>query len=526
MSDLEPSLRPPPPPPSSATPADEAGVSSFEQDRLLQRGFWFSVIGVTAVVAGYLLAVDSFLLALAAGAVLWGLLLPFHARIAAALAVVTFSSALIMPVFPGRPYLWEFAALLAWSGLVVTLSLRRQSPDFERTVRAHRWLFMAVAGYCAVLVATMFYRGVGLRILGSAQMGGRFYFQQLACAIFPLLFAACEFKEKALTRLFLCQCVLTGTYLVSDFAFSFAPKELYFLLAFFELPGDAINFEIQSRLFGLRRFQSLAIVGQGFVFALLTLYSLKHFYGRRALYLVPLLAAVLGVGIFSGHRWVILIVGLTVLFCAWAQRFFNLRNSLISAGAAGLLLAGVYGFSERLPLTVQRAISVLPGIRIDHQARADGASTLETRSLLRKIGWEMIPDYVWLGRGFGQSSLTDYSSYWDPTMVTWHVNQGRFYNGIIGLMVNTGVFGTAFMLLFLATGTLLAWRIMALLRRQGCHDSFARMCSVVASLWMANAIAFILIHGDSEFAMKTFSLQAGLLLACHLHLQRRRAATA
>jgi hypothetical protein len=43
----------------------------------------------------------------------------------------------------------------------------------------------------------------------------------------------------------------------------------------------------------------------------------------------------------------------------------------------------------------------------------------------------------------------------------------------------------------------------------------------VSSLWLANLIAFLFLHGDSEFAMQTFSLQAGTLLVCR-HLLRQR----
>jgi hypothetical protein len=98
---------------------------------------------------------------------------------------------------------------------------------------------------------------------------------------------------------------------------------------------------------------------------------------------------------------------------------------------------------------------------------------------------------------------------------------GRFYNGVVGLLVNTGIFGTAFMLLFLGAGTVLALKIMLLLRAHGCEDNFERVCSVVSGLWMANVIAFLFLHGDSEYAMKTFSLHAGMLLTCY-HLLKRR----
>jgi CHASE2 domain-containing sensor protein len=109
-------------------------------------------------------------------------------KISGCLAIATFSSALILPLFPGRPYWWEFAALLGWSGVAMTVAMRQYAPDFAQRVRANRLLFIGMIGYCLVLFVTMYYRGVGLRILGSGQVGGRFYFQQLTCIIFPILF--------------------------------------------------------------------------------------------------------------------------------------------------------------------------------------------------------------------------------------------------------------------------------------------------------------------------------------------------
>ena len=115
----------------------------------------------------------------------------------------------------------------------------------------------------------------------------------------------------------------------------------------------------------------------------------------------------------------------------------------------------------------------------------------------------------------------DLSHIWDPTYITMHVNQGKFYNGFIGLMVNTGVFGTLSMLIFLWAGSYLAYSVMAHLRLYGCEDWFSRMSCILASVWMANLSAFLFFHGDSEFAMKTFSLQAGMLIACKRCLDYR-----
>ena len=133
----------------------------------------------------------------------------------------------------------------------------------------------------------------------------------------------------------------------------------------------------------------------------------------------------------------------------------------------------------------------------------------------------MAPDYFWLGRGFGQMGSGDFSQQWDPTGITMHVNQGRFYNGIIGLLVNTGFAGTVFMVLFLGCGTALAWRILRHLRTHGCEDSSSG-CAVFSadSGWRARFL--LSFHGDSEHAMKSFSAGGnvvGLLLSSERRLK-------
>jgi O-antigen ligase len=325
--------------------------------------------------------------------------------------------------------------------------------------------------------------------------------------------------ERNLVRLYVLQLLLTVTYLVSDFVFAMAPQGLYFLLYFFELPGDAIGFEVNASRMGVRRFQSLYVVSTGFMFLLAVLYNLRDFFSRKALILMPVSAVVLAAGLFSGHRYLTFILAATLLFSAIAQRFFTVRNIATLFVMAGLTWFLAYSFAYRAPLAVQRVASVLPNPH--HPARNDGASTMEARRMLRKIGMEMMPHYLWIGRGFGLE-MNDASMLWDPTTITMHASQGRFFNGFVGLMVNTGVFGTLFMGIFLLAGTLLAWRIIMHLRAQGCNDTYSRMCAVLAGYWIASAMGFLFLHGDSEYAMKTFSLQAGMLLACERCLDARQ----
>lgn len=495
-------------------------VGSIESSIRFNQIFWFGVIVLLALFTGFYLASSKFTLALAVAVAGWLVLLPYHAKLAACLSIVAFKSALILPYFPGRPYLWEFAAFLAWSGLVITISLRRYAPDAGRYIRENRWLFVGILCYCLVLMATMLERGFGLRIMGTEQMGGRFYFQQMMCAIFPLLFILVRLPEKILLRLYILQCLLTLTFLVSDFVYSHGGGMLFGLLRFFELPGDAAHFELLAQQFSIRRFQSLNVAGQGLILLILVFHRLDDFFSWKALYLFPLSAIIFGVGLLSGHRYLSAILGIAILFIAYAQRFYNIRNILLSAALMIAMLIPLIFFADRLPLSAQRALSYIPGIQINSHARIDGMATMETRRILRIQGWKMIPEFFWVGRGFTMPSR-DYSSIWDPTGIELHLNQGRFYNGFIGLMVNTGVFGTIAMLIFLFAGTFLSVSIMAFLRRHGCEDAFARASCILASVWMANIIAFLFLHGDSEYAMKTFSLQAGLMIACKRCLDYR-----
>ena len=495
-------------------------AGSLEGALRLQKFIFLAVIALALVVFGYTLADDAFFAALAFGGLAWLMLMPYHATLSVTLAIATFSTAFIMPFFPGRPFVWEAAALLGWTGCVLVFSFRQYRDEMWDSIHEHKWMLFGVAGYCLILVVTMFERGVGFRTMGGEQMGGRFYFQQLTCAIFPLMFMMLRLKEDQIRKLFVLQCALSVTWVISDVIYTNA-QWMFSVLFFLEVPGDAMNFERERMKMGINRYQSLAFVSTGFLWLLLIKFKMKDFLTAKGAFLIPASIAIMGVGLLSGHRYTVAIIVLVTFFCTIAQRVFSFRNTVIGGLFLVIGLIVAYGFADRMPLAAQRAISVLPGIEVHRDAQIDGSSTMETRRILREEGIKLIPEYLWLGRGFGQSGFGDHSLHWDPTAITYHMNQGRFFNGFIGLMINTGLFGTLFMLLFLLMGSVLAVKVILHLRKHGVEDEFSRVSCIVACLWMANVVAFIALHGDSEYAMKTFSLQAGLLVVCHYMLRNR-----
>ncbi len=479
---------------------------------------------LAAIFVGLLLAGAPILLILALVGFAWLILLPYHAEIATTGAMMTFSSGFIVPGLPGRPLAWEAAALLGWTGVAIALALRRVSPDAGALFRRHRLLFFGAIAYCGVLIALMYFRGVGIRVFGGSQMGGRIYMQQLACAIFPLLFILKPMDEKRMLKLYTIQCVLALSFLPADFAFTYGGKLLEPLLYFLELPTDGLNFEAQAQHFGIRRFQSFFFVSLALICLLVTRKKYSDFFTRAGLWMWPAAFGLLALGLGGGHRNLLLLLAFVLPITAWTQRFFTPIRVVGIVLVAGLCYLGAATFVRDLPLSAQRALSSVPGLEVDRQASEDGQATLNGRRAMRAAGFEMAKDYRWLGRGFGKP--LDVRSAFELDQTQWHMDLGIFYNGTVGILVNTGIPGTIAMFSFLGGGTLLAIRILRHVRRHGADDPFSRMASVLSALWIGQFFSFVFLHGDSEFAMRTFGLQAGMLLLCDYNFGQRLKAAA
>lgn len=479
---------------------------------------------LAAIFTGLLLAGAPVLLILAMGGVAWLLLLPYHAQIAVVMATATFASAVIVPGLPGRPFVWEAAAILGWTGVGITLALRKQAPESAYLIRRNWLLLVGGLSYCAVLIMLMYYRGVGVRVFGGSQMGGRIYLQQLACAIFPLLFALKPLTETQLLRLFTIQCLLSVTFIIADLSFSYGGDLLMPLLYVLELPVDGINFESQSMGMGIRRFQSLFFFSLATLSLLWTRRPLSDYFTRHGLWLWPLTLGLMGMGLLGGHRYLIYLLTFIVVISAWTQRFLTPVRVIGISLVAVLLFVAAAANIRNLPLAAQRALSIVPGLHVDRQAEDDGRNTLEGRRAIRQAGLEAARDHRWIGRGFGKPINVDSRFYHDRANA--YVDMGIFYNGTVGLLVNTGLPGTATMFLFLFAGTVIVVRVLRHVRRYGAGDPFSRMCCILAATWIGQLTSFIFLHGDSEFAMRTFALQAAVLLLCDHHLRQRRLAFA
>jgi O-antigen ligase len=385
-------------------------------------------------------------------------------------------------------------------------------------MRRNKWLFIAIACYFALLLALMKIHSTGFMILGAGQVGGRRYFQQLECAVFPFLMVALLPGERLLLRLFVIQCLLAVTFVFAEVALAHMNGAMFYVLYFMDVPYDGLNFAAQRISGGIARLQSLNFFGSALLLLLFSRYDMESLVNRRGFIALPLFLGILGMGLLSGHRYLVYSTASILLFLGYIQRFFSVVRMVVLVALAVITLGFAYAFPQSLPRAAQRTLYILPGFDADPVVREDADSTFVGRKVIYQAAFEMLPEHKWVGRGFASLGAGDIPT---TDVIEIHRDSGIFYNGLLGLLVNTGIPGTVLGLVILGVGTAVAFRIIRYLRRYGCDDTFSRMCAVLCAAWLSNTLSFLFLEGVPEAVMRSFALQAGVLMACEYNLQKR-----
>lgn len=492
----------------------------------LFRAAAITVACVVAVWAGVVVTESPLLLFATLGVGAYVLTLTVNYRALAWLVVALQPAALIVPFLRGRPFFWEVAALLAWPSLAAFFLLNRRQFEALQFDRLERRALLALTGYVAVLFALMAVRGVGFRAFGGEQMGGRFYVQQVVLAIVPLLLIAAGLSRRGVLGAIASGWVLSLTYLISDFALNRGNPAIQWLLFFFEVPTDALNFGLGFELTGMRRYQSLAACGAAVLAATLTIAPIRWLLGIGSFVGVPLLLLGLLLGLGSGHRTVLIMWVSTFLLLTFLQRYWNPLRAMLAVVGGSVAIGSLYFLAANLPLSVQRAISVLPGIKVTAIARDDAWATLRDRLEVLALAWGDAPRYWLIGRGFGMERLDLIPP--DPAHAgVWlqYVN-GLFYNGTLGLFLKTGLPGLACAVLFVWWVSRMAMEIARAIRMRLPHEDgvFGRFCLLLVAQWFSTVAFFYLTHGDAGAWMQVFGLMAALIMACRRILRAEASA--
>ena len=486
-------------------------------DGLGLRRWTIAVVGcLVAIWAGVTLAESPYLVFAGLAGLLYVGTLSVNARPLAWLVIALQPAALIVPFFPGRPFWWELCALLAWPSLLAYGLVNRQKLAELKFDRLEKRSLIALSGYLVVLLGLMLYRGVGFRVLGGAQMGGRFYVQQVILSVVPVLMIIAGLSRKQLLWATAVGWSMALTYLVADFSFSLGGGVMQRVLYFIEVPTDAVNFVVGYEITGMRRYQSLWYVAAAGLACIWTLAPLRDLLGKYILLAGPLLLGLLALGLGSGHRTLLIMAVLTLFFLSFFQRFWNPLRVVVGLLGITVAVVTLYATADQLPMPVQRSISFLPGIRVQDLAERNAVDTLNDRIGILKLAINDVPRYLVLGRGFGMERFDQLpgDSVYDNVWMGY-IN-GYFYNGTLGLLLKTGFPGFLFSSLFVWWVSQMALELVRLVwRRDGQNQSwFDRFCLLVCAQWFSLIIFFYLTHGDASLWMQDFALPAALIMIC------------
>jgi branched-subunit amino acid transport protein len=320
--------------------------------------------------------------------------------------LIPFAFSAQLPAFPIRGRLLELpeiVAVLCTLAFLVRFAVRRQKFTLFRVQHAPFLLYVGWVAFIFLLNPIGF---SGLADSGAGLGGARFYAKILMALAAFLIMANQQVTEKDCKRIIVL--LVIGSFLGSAYQIG-----LYFLPgslgAYVDLTLDPDSFYTWH--------QSLAIVP----LLLITLGFSR--YRPSEMFSLNRLWAVFGFGLcvvliaFSGKRQAIATVPMLAILAAFMRREWGFFMVWVGGAIlAGCIIVAGHGELFRLPLIVQRALSVLPARWDAELGTAFAGGKDEFRAELRRQAIKKIELDSWIGEGYqidlrvGQALSTQYAT--------------------------------------------------------------------------------------------------------------------
>jgi len=331
--------------------------------------------------------------------------------------------------------------------------------------------------FVAIIIILMAMRGAGLRALGSSSWGGMIYIRILVSIAFYFAVRNIRVSPKQ-TRIIIVGGIVAGVVgsLVQRTGFVSSLQEV----------STLVTSVGSQRLMWL-----LPVLYAVFPVILAVKWRIKIF--GVLLWLSTM--ALMGLTGFRSR----LVSFLMVTFIYGFIRAGNRIRYCLTAGVAGLALwIMIVGVSPLLPLSLQRAVSFVPGAQISFEADKAASGSVEWRVDIWKYCLQKSPEYLFIGRGssfniwetVGSMSGADIRGH-SP----WFAFQTRSYHsGPLTLLIDYGLPGLLVGLWLAFTLGSRVWKVAGKLAN---IDSIESRYSVVLISWLVwELVAFFLVYGD------------------------------
>jgi hypothetical protein len=411
-----------------------------------------------AIVLGVMLATPldrSTLMVILGGFVL--LLTPFFLTSHHSMLILSWNAFINAFFLPGQPYVWMLMTAISIVFIVLIKTLNRGQMQLI-FVPSVAWPLIILS--LVIFITAHFTGGIGLRAIGSEVFGGkRYVFEWAAVAGF---FAISVLPIPPGKRQFLAAGFFLSsiTAAVSNVAFMLGER-FYFLFLLFPVEW-AVSQLTNETAHGFSRVAGLAPASV----AAASFFLLKHgvrgtfhprYPWRAAFFLISVVA-----GLFSGFRVTLVLLGLLLIVQFLAEGLHKTRYIWIAGIAAALLVIVILPFANRLPLSVQRCLTIFP-LDLDRAAAENAQASSDWRVEMWRAVIPDIPKYFWLGKGY---ALDPKDLYFAQTQISRRIDSsyegsmiaGDYHNGPLSVIIPFGIWGVLPFVWFLVAGTRLLWK--------------------------------------------------------------------
>jgi O-antigen ligase/polysaccharide polymerase Wzy-like membrane protein len=325
--------------------------------------------------------------------VLFLLVLPLLLRWYHAWVIAIWNMAIVFAYLPGMLPGWMPVAGVGFVVAVGHYALNRE----RKFLHAPSVSWSLVVLGLVVAITAKFRGGIGFRAFGSEAVGAKRYLWiwMAILGYFVLISQPVPpQKRRFYTTLFLIGSVTMMLSFLNPYLGPLGP----FFNMFFPSLQDPNQLSTPALQLNFEEFGELATGLVALGYALVARYGIEGTWDLRKFWRPFLFCGAFGASFFGGYRSLVIIVGFTLVFLFCFEGL--LRSRFMPAVVLGFFLIGglTVSFSDRMPLSVQRCLTLLP-LKLDPMARLSAQGSSEWRLEIWRFLLPQIPQYLLLGKG-------------------------------------------------------------------------------------------------------------------------------
>jgi hypothetical protein len=406
---------------------------------------------------------------------------------------------------PGRPSL--ALALTAASLLISVIQHAINQEPMFLPVPTIIWplIFLSVV----VLVTARFTGGIGLNVFGSANVGGRRYVWLLGAIVGYFALSSQRIPpEKAgfyATAFFLSPV----TSAISDLTSFVGPSAIYYIFLLF--PPNGFGPAESDSVVGpeqIERLGGVTIAATAVYSTMLAMYGIGGIFTLRKPWRAAIFMILLVLSMFGGFRSALICLALTlgIVFVLEGLLTSRLLPTLVCAGVVAAV--ALIPFTDRLPLALQRTLTVVPYLNLDEGAKRDADASTQWRLDMWKQVTPEIPHYLVLGKGYSINAM-DLEKLRSPIQgdeqEAGSILSGDYHNGPLSVIMPFGIAGVIGFLWFIGAGI----KVLYYNYKYG-DPALRRINTFFLASFIAKAFMFFTIFGSLYSDMAIFTGLIGI----------------